>query len=195
VRLLLDRAVSTWIDRLFLGVADDQRRLVDRYTAKLLDVARHKLPERFRGRVDPEDVVQSVYRSFFARVRDGEFSFDDSHDLWRLLIVMTLHKVDNTIKFHLRDRRDVRREETVAGSETSPPRQIAPGPEDVVILCDLLEKLLEELPPPYRVMVGLRLEGHSIEEIASRVAYSRRTVLRVLGKVRSSACKRLGVEP
>jgi RNA polymerase sigma-70 factor (ECF subfamily) len=157
--------VSTWIDRLSLGIADDQRQLVERYTDRLLMVARHKLPERFRGRVDAEDIVQSVYRSFFGRLRRGEFALDDSADLWRLLIVMTLHKVNNTIKFHLRDRRDLRREEALAGESgrTCAAPDATPGPEDVVILCDLLEKLLEGLPPAYRAMVTLRMEGNSID--------------------------------
>jgi RNA polymerase sigma-70 factor, ECF subfamily len=183
------------IDELLVRADPSERLLVERYSQKLLQVARRKLPERFRGRVDPEDIVQSVYRSFFKRLRQDEFSFADSLDIWRLLIVMTLHKVDNTIKFHMRDRRDVRREQAASesGVERQLPQNVEPGPEDLAILCELLEQLLAELPPAYREIVTLRLQGHSTEEIADKVALSQRTVQRVLGNVQASASKRWGI--
>jgi RNA polymerase sigma factor (sigma-70 family) len=106
---------------------------------------------------------------------------------------MTLHKVNNQIKFHLRNRRDVRREQiALAAEETELPRSIEPGPEDLAVLCDLLEHLLADLPPDYRSIVTLRLEGHSTDEIAKKVNVSQRTVQRVLGNVQTAACKRWG---
>jgi RNA polymerase sigma-70 factor (ECF subfamily) len=190
-----DIAVSAWVDRLVREIPEDQRVLVERYTQRLLQLVRRKLPERFRGRVDPEDVVQSVYRSFFARVRAEEYAFAESLDVWRLLMVMTLHKVDNTMKHHLRLRRDVRREATPSDTvlERTALRDIEPGPEDLAELCDLLEDLLVNLPPAYRDVVTLRLAGHSHDEIAGQVGVSKRTVQRVLSNVQSSACKRWGV--
>ena len=191
------RDMAAPIDQLLERSDPAERLLVDRYTQKLLQVARRKLPERFRGRVDPEDIVQSVYRSFFKRLRDEEFSFADSLDIWRLLIVMTLHKVNNTIKFHMRDRRDVRREQTATQSTAARefPQNVEPGPEDLAVLCDLLEQLMAELPEEYRQIVTLRLEGHSTEEIASKVSLSQRTVQRVLGNVQTAASKRWGLGP
>src|SRR5262245_23319990 len=106
--------MSDWLDRVLTGKPGHERELVERYTARLLQVARRQLPDRMRGRLHPEDIVQSVFRSFFGRLRHGEFSFADSHDLWRLLTVMTYHKVQNTIKYHQRGRRDVRRERSPA---------------------------------------------------------------------------------
>jgi hypothetical protein len=55
-------------------------------------------------------VLQSVYRSFFRRLADGEFQFDGPDDLWRLLATITFRKVMNARKFHLRERSDARRE-------------------------------------------------------------------------------------
>jgi RNA polymerase sigma-70 factor (ECF subfamily) len=157
----------------------------------LLQVARRQLPERIRGRLDPEDIVQSVFRSFFGRLREGEFSFDDSHDLWRLLTVMTYHKVQNSIKHHQRGRRDVRREHSTDENLATRIAEPTPGPEDVVILCDCLERLIGNLPAEYKEIVKLRLDGNTIAEIAKKVNYSQRTVLRVLGNVQSEAVKQL----
>lgn len=55
--------------------------VVGRYTEQLLRLVRKQLPERLRTRMDPEDVVQSVFRSFFHRLRQGQFRFEDSHDV------------------------------------------------------------------------------------------------------------------
>jgi RNA polymerase sigma factor (sigma-70 family) len=187
--------VSAWFDGLVREIPEDQQVLVERYTQRLLHEVRRKLPERFRGRVDPEDIVQSVYRSFFSRVRQEDFSFAESLDIWRLLIVMTMHKVDNTIKHHMRLRRDVRRETGASDSVLgrAGPREMEPGPEDVAVLSELLEQLLVNLPPSYRDVVTLRLAGHSLEEIAGQVGVPKRTVQRVLNNVQSSASKRWGV--
>jgi RNA polymerase sigma-70 factor (ECF subfamily) len=186
--------VSAWIDRLVREFPDDQRLLVERYTDQLLQAVRRKLPDRFRGRVDPEDIVQSVYRSFFSRLRRSEFSFANSVDIWRLLIVMTLHKVTNAINYHTRNCRDVRREFPPMdwGAGLDVPCKHQAGPEDVAALCELLEDLVADLPPSYREIVTLRLAGYSHHEIASQVSYSTRTVQRVLANVQMSALKRWG---
>jgi RNA polymerase sigma factor (sigma-70 family) len=187
--------MSASIDHLVQGLPASEQLVVERYTQKLLQVVRRKLPERLRGRVDPEDIVQSVYRSFFTRLRQAEFAFAESHDIWRLLIVMTLHKVNNSIKHHLRDRRDVRREAAASDSVLARalPREVEPGPEDLAIMCDLLEQLLADLPPSYQEIVTRRLRGESLDEIAAQGGVSKRTVQRVLSNVHSSACKRWGV--
>lgn len=81
--------MRSWLDDLLRGVPECELGVVEKYSARLVELAEHCLPDRIRRRVDPEDVVQSVYRSFFKRLRGGEFSFEDSHDVWRLLTVIT----------------------------------------------------------------------------------------------------------
>ena len=173
-------------------VGQFERDVVARYSQRLVQIAGRELPGRLRGRLDPEDVIQSVYRSFFGRLKAGEFRFEDSHDIWRLLTVMTYRKVQNAIKHHQRGRRDVRRELVRAASEHDlPTPEKAPGPEDVAALYDCLERLLKGLPEKYARIITLRLQGEAIAEIARKVAYSQRTVLRVLGNVQQEALKQL----
>jgi RNA polymerase sigma factor (sigma-70 family) len=104
---------------------------------------------------------------------------------------MTYHKVRNSIKHHQRGRRDVRRERANDPDEGAAFAETTPGPEDVVILSDCLEQLIGELPVEYRQIVTLRLEGNTIAEIAKAVAYSQRTVLRVLSNVQAQVVKQL----
>jgi RNA polymerase sigma-70 factor, ECF subfamily len=167
-----------------------EQELVDRYSTGLMALARRQLPDRIRRRVDPEDVVQSVYRSFFRRLNDGRFSFEESHDVWRLLAVMTFHKARNAVRFHQRTRRDVRREISLPESEsgiTDP--ALMPGPEDLTVLFNCLEQLMANLPEEYRDIVIQRLEGRRIDEIAESVHRSRRTVMRVLARLQETAAK------
>lgn len=183
-------------DSEYLSDNDEHALVVDKYSRSLLAVARQQLPTRLQKRVDPEDIVQSVYRSFFRRLNAGEFHFEESHDVWKLLAVMTYNKVNNTVKFHGRQRRDVRRESDAPNGKLaqSPAQRIEVSAEDVAVLVECLENLMVKLPAEYKDVVVMRLKGYSIAEIATEVQVSRRTVQRVLAKLPETAKQALGVE-
>lgn len=187
--------VSTWLADVMAGNSAAEADLVDRYAKRLLGLARQQLPAWIHQRFDPEDVVQSVYRSFFRRLQDGQFAFDDSLDVWRLLAAMTYCKTRNLVKFHQRRRRDVRRERPLDFEpDISPgagPVENSLGYEDVTVLLECLEQLLSRLPDPGREIVMRRLDGQSIDQIAKNVRRSRRTVLRVLSHVKELGVRHL----
>ena len=164
----------------------------------MLELARRQLPDRIRRRVDPEDVVQSVYRSFFRRLSAGEFGFEESHDVWRLLAVMTFRKARNQVKHHTRQQRDSFREtayeSTATHGQPGEPIDPAPQPGDLTIMIDYLDQLLAELPARHHDVVTLRLEGFSTAEVATKLGISKRTVLRVLAHLQTLAGEMIGVE-
>ena len=88
------------------GDEDAARQIVDRYIGQLLALARRHLSQRLAGRVDPEDVVQSVFRTFFVRVKEGQFVFAEQDDLCKLLVRITLHKTLRQVAFHKAAKRD-----------------------------------------------------------------------------------------
>jgi RNA polymerase sigma factor (sigma-70 family) len=186
--------MADWLAQMLSGEPDGEQEAFTRYAHRLLGLARRHLPERVRQRVDPEDIVQSVYRSFFRRVRDGQFRFEESDDVWRLLAAMTYHKACDAVRFHHRTRRDVRRDLPLQpGDEAAGPNDAepTPGPEDVAALYAALERLLAQLPDNYRTIVVRRLEGDSIQQIAGRVERTTRTVHRVLAHVQELAAQLL----
>ncbi len=63
------------------------------YRAKLCRLVEREMGRRFRRKEDPEDVVQSAFRTFYRRSTLGEFRIDSSADLWRLLETITRHKI------------------------------------------------------------------------------------------------------
>ncbi len=158
--------------------------------------ARTRLPSDVSSRVDEEDIVQSVFRSFFRRNQGNEFFyFDDSLDVWSLLAAMTYRKVINTIKHHHRDRRRTTREQSSSTSDGS--SQLAdrnPTPEELNILVDYLAWILNHLNPAQREIIQLRLEGYTVAEIADRVQLSQRTVKRALARARQLASDRIAAD-
>jgi hypothetical protein len=83
---------GAWGDR--LGGADPAAAelVFARYAQRLVRVAEQHLSRKLAGRVDGEDVVQSVFRTFFRRSAAGEFRIDNSGQLWRLLVTITQRK-------------------------------------------------------------------------------------------------------
>src|SRR5262245_34433015 len=64
--------------------------LFERYARRLAHLAEQHLSRKLAGRLDGEDVVQSVFRTFFRRSALGEFRIDSSDQIWRLLVKMTV---------------------------------------------------------------------------------------------------------
>lgn len=185
--------MSTW-PRQFLSKGPGfEAELIDRYSRRLFALARQQLPLCVRQRVDPEDVVQSVYRSFFRRLEAGSFSFKEAQDIWRLLAAMTFYKARNAVKFHLRECRDARRERPLRtdgdAKQGYDVPDLEPRAADLEWLFESLEKLLTGLPDTHREIVIGRLQGDTIEQIAQRVHRTRQTVIRVLQRVQEIAAR------
>src|SRR5689334_8029550 len=83
----------------------------EQYVERLTALARSRLSAKLAPRVDPEDIVQSAYRSFFVAAGRGQFELQRSGDLWRLLVEITLHKLYRTAQHHLAQQRAVSREQ------------------------------------------------------------------------------------
>src|SRR5687767_7041763 len=74
------------------GDGEAAEQLFARYSERLVRLAEWHLSHKLAGRLDGEDVVQSVFRTFFRRSAMGEFRIDSSAQIWRLLVQMTMLK-------------------------------------------------------------------------------------------------------
>ncbi len=183
----LDSNSNNLIQAILKSTPGYEARVFNLYSQRLTDYASTRMPNKLNGRVDSDDIVQSVFRSFFRRNRKGEFSFFESLDLWKLLVAMTYRKVINNIKFHTRDKRNVGKEGFGEGDQAHGDivKDLAPGPEQVNIMADYMNWILSCLPEENRQIVCLRLEGYSVAEIAEQSNVSQRTVKRVMSRVRN----------
>jgi RNA polymerase sigma-70 factor (ECF subfamily) len=162
--------------------------LFRRYAGRLVALARSELSSKLSRRIDPEDVVHSAYRSFFSNIQDGRYDLERGGDLWRLLVRITLHKLSTQVRRHSRQKRSARHEITF-GSEDSllgiSANLLAhePSPAEAVTLADHLEQTMRRLNPGQRRVLELRLQGYKLEEIASALQRSERTVRRMLEEI------------
>lgn len=152
-----------------------------RYASRLIALARSQLSPKLARRVDAEDVVQSVCRTFFVRVRDGRLEIQPDSNLWQLLAAITLHKVFGQLEHHTAGKRSLRHE---TGSGYLPLDAVAedPSPSEIAAVEDERDHALQRLSPLHRRMVELRLEEHTHAEIATETGRSERMVRLVLSR-------------
>jgi RNA polymerase sigma factor (sigma-70 family) len=163
--------------------------LFRRYAHRLVALARRQLPGKLSQRVDPEDVVQSVYRCFFANARDDRYDLEHGGDLWRLLVAITLDKLRDQLKWNTRAKRTVDREQTVGSDESWRGIEVhllarKPSVLEALTLAEALEQFMHRLEPLDCRILELRLQGYNLEEIAAQVGRSLRTVCRVLERIK-----------
>lgn len=165
------------------------KQLFDRFAHRLIGLARAHLDGRLRGKVDAEDVMQSVFKSFFRIQRAHGVSLSDWNDLWSLLTVITLRKCGHCLRYHRAARRDVRRECAAVVSDDDADagwEAVArePSPLEALMLSETVEELLRGLDERDRLIASLALQGYTRQEIAERVSCTERTVYRVFGRLR-----------
>jgi RNA polymerase sigma-70 factor (ECF subfamily) len=161
-----------------------------RFARALAARARQHLGARLAARVDPEDIVQSAYRSFFHRHADGQFQIDGWDSLWGLLVVITVRKCANQRTYHQRECRAANREVAPAPADGSAPAWQAtdpePMPEEAAMLAETLEAILAGVDPPERGIIELTLQGFTAAEIKERLGRAERTVRRVRERFREA---------
>ncbi len=165
-------------------------QLFNRFANRLIALARKQLDSRVLQKEDPEDVMQSVFRSFLGRHATGQLgSFETWDNLWAMLVVMTQRKCGHRMEYFHAVRRDVRREVPAVPMEDSSNVDLGaqssePTPSEAAMLTETVEQLLASLPQRQREIVSLTLQGYTPIEISERLDCTERTVYRVLERVR-----------
>ncbi|MBM4072242.1 MAG: helix-turn-helix domain-containing protein [Planctomycetes bacterium] len=171
------------------GEADAAELLFARYGQRLIRLAEQQLSHRLAGRLDGEDVVQSVFRTFFRRSAGGEFQIDNSAQIWRLLVKITVMKARAKGRWHTADKRNVAAEAAAGDAFLVDALAHEPGPEEAVILMDQIEAMLAGLPSLHGRILELRLQGHGVQDIARQLNIARQTVYRALDLLQERLAK------
>jgi len=178
------------IDLCRAGDQNAARQLFEHYVNRLLPLARLRLSQRLASRVDPEDIVQSVFRTFFKRLKAGEFQIEEEDDLCKLLVRITVHKTLRQVAFHKAGKRDFSLEAHQGDNANDQMVQLLgrePGPEVTVAFLNQLEHFLGRLQPMEREILEMRMQGHSNEDIAQKLGIYDRKIRRVIERVRALA--------
>jgi RNA polymerase sigma factor (sigma-70 family) len=169
-------------DRLAAGESDAASELLARFSARLVALARRKLGSRLSVKADPEDVLQSVLRTFYRRLSEGEVELRDWAALSGFLTLLTIRKCQRQAERHLSGKRDIRREAAVDPAFQIPDRE--PTPAEAAVFADLLESLLNALDDQDRQVIERFIAGDPANKIAEQIGCSRRTVYRTVERIR-----------
>jgi DNA-directed RNA polymerase specialized sigma24 family protein len=143
---------------------------------------------------DEEDVALSAFDSFCRNAEVGRFpELADRDSLWRLLVVLTARKAAHQVRDQNRHKRGggVQPLATEAGLEDEEFVLEAvlsrePDPAFAAQVAEEFQKRVASLNDPALASVALwRMEGYSVEEIASRLECVPRSVKRKLRLIRS----------
>lgn len=158
-----------------------------RFARRLIGLARSHVDSWLQQKVDPEDIVQSVYESFFRRHQEELLEVQSWESLWSLLTLITVRKCLKRIEYLQAERRDVRREVGLGGDESGPCWQLLdrePSPEEAVLLAETVERVLRGFDPEDRPVIELSFQGCSTEEISKRLNRAERSVRRLRERAR-----------
>jgi DNA-directed RNA polymerase specialized sigma24 family protein len=172
--------------------------LWERYFRRLVGLAARKLRGVPRCAANEEDVALSAFDSFCRGLEEGRFpQLRDRNNLWALLVTITARKARRLIRYEGRQKRGghaVLDEAALKGTAGSDPGLLslehvidgAPTPEFAAEVADEYRRLLARLPDAELGSVAQwKMEGHTSEEIASRLGCALRSVERKLRMIRS----------
>lgn len=162
---------------------------------RLVGLARKRLRGRAGMADDAEDAAHAALISFWSQIRSGEYLQDLCRgSLWNLLATITVRKVGKQLRNDAAARRGEGRVLPAAdldGTESlADMLSVLPTQE-----LDLLAaEVMESLPVELQSVAMLRLFGHSTDEIAAQLDWTRRKVQRKLEIVRLRWSEILGLD-
>ena len=175
--------------RPLLAGETDPRGAFQLFSRRLIGLARAHLPGRLQHKVDPEDVVQSAYKSLLVRYGEKTLAAEGWDELWGLLTLITIRKCADRARHYRAECRDLRREAGVPRSADSNPAWLEvagrePTPAEAAALTETIADLLKQLHGDERTIVELSLQGHSTQEISDQTGRAERSVRRLRERVR-----------
>ena len=189
-----DNEIRSVNRRLNAGTDSVAAEVDERFRQRLCILVARELNEIYKKRQDPEDIVQSTFKSFYRRAEDGEFHFKHEGAIWMLLQQMVRRKMLHRIEKDCAQKRNVRRERVIREKALD---AIPCG--SARLLGDALELALKSEPSPFPEIYQLQLFGYSIGEVVDVVltqldlSYAEILQLRLQGNAVVDIAERVGL--
>jgi RNA polymerase sigma factor (sigma-70 family) len=139
----------------------------------------HSFDQRLSRMVDPADICQSIWSSFFVRLSAGQYDLENATQLTKLLIVMARNKLASQARKQKAHKRDVNRL-LDHGDRLHELPQSTPSPSTHIATQELFQKVHDYMTEEERAISELRRSGSTWEAIAAQLggtAQSRRMQL------------------
>jgi RNA polymerase sigma-70 factor (ECF subfamily) len=186
--------LETLVARVRTGDAAAAAELVRRYETNIRVAVRTRLTDpALRRQFDSADVCQSVLASFFVRVGLGQYDLANPADLIGLIVQMAHNKVVSKVRFHARERRDVRRVES-DGAERLEWMAAGDDPARVAAGRELLGAVRAEMIDEERAIADLRGQGCTWPEVAQRLGGTAEARRKQFGRTLDRVAAKLGLD-
>jgi len=168
-----------------------QTEIFNRYQRRLAALASNQLNRRrYKHLVEPDEVVNSVMKSFFQRLAKGEYEIDGWISVWSLIVQMVVNKCRVRDRYYFAQKRDVARTVSPTGTDEDNDfwQRIAdePSEKDAAKAAQTIERLFHELRSERTQRVlRLLLEGRTQLEVSKEIGLSERTVRREIKMART----------
>jgi len=168
-------------ERIVAGSSTAAGEAFRKYYEQLWWLVKQQMSPQLRRREEPDDVLQSAFRSFFRGIVEKGYRIDHSGALWSLLAEITHKKLLKHAEYYNAAKRDPRPEvpthelNLFAGD---------PAPSEVAAVVELIEQVLDGLDPLYGEVLHLRLQGCTGTEIAEKLGCTREVVRHRLRRIR-----------
>src|SRR5262245_60310346 len=163
--------------RVQLGDREALLHLLGCYERQVHQVARHLLGRKLKPRLDPSDLLQSVHRTLILGLRDNKFSVESEQNLVRLAVAVARNKIARAARdLSCQERHASPLIETAQSAAAT--RSDLADPARQIEHSDAIERVFARLNEADRLLLRLRLEGHSTADVA-RLLGQNADVLRV----------------
>lgn len=176
-------------------------RLIRVHHARFIGFAKKKLGADWRGKLDPEDLLQDAYLDISGRIPGFEYQGEDSFYRWATTIID--HKFIDAVRALRRQKRDVMREQIFSQTTTSRAEALvnqfnAPGRRASAIIrrrdaAGAMLSAINRLPSEYREIVQrVHLAGQPFARAAADLGKSEDAVRRAAGRALEKLNQMLG---
>jgi len=185
-------SVSFWIGQIRDGESVATEKIWRRYFQSLADFASFRMKEFTSPVADGEEIAVSAFNDVFQGLQRGRFpNLMNRDDFWKLLICITRRRIADHVEFHLRPKRDIRRNESFDKGKVDAQRnlnfdRIADNPAWQAEFADTCQMLFSALDNhQLREIACLILDGFKQDEIAAKLRVVPRTIERKVALIRS----------
>src|SRR6266481_5835999 len=125
---------QTLLMRYRRGDHDAATALYLRYAKRLRALAQKQTAGTLSVRMDPDDVVQTVFRTFFRRAAIGHYQIPGGEELWKLFLVIALNKIRDLGDYHRAAKRNIQRTVGLDSAGRAVPLNIATDEDSLHVL-------------------------------------------------------------
>ncbi|GIW81217.1 MAG: hypothetical protein KatS3mg105_3024 [Gemmatales bacterium] len=183
-----DRSDSSLFRHVKAGEQSAATELYYRYYDRLKGLVQTRSSSGLAQKVDADDIIQSVFGSFFRGMNLGYYDVPSGGELWNLFLVIALNKIRAKGIYFQAAKRDLRR---TRGGELL--ERVSEGRDEDAsrLLRMTIAEVLASLPKLDAQVITLRVQGCEVAEIAASVGRSKRSVERILQSFRKKLARSL----